>query len=726
MAEIEVIVCRGGREVGRVRRPLRQGPDGPAITYRRKLWPVIRGRVELEGEAMTPKKKTTRAQNTSSTALKKMLSTVPIRSRSQHGNGAGKHPPTPTKARPVARKKQQGDAAQPDRDRAGSVAAPTLDTAQERVINRPESARILVDAGPGTGKTHVACARVAALIGMGVPAARIWLISFTRTAVAEVRARIKQALADPGEAASVCIATLDSKAWELQSGFKSDARLTGSFDENIEGTLRQVNENSDLREYLAGIKHLIVDEAQDIVGARADLIEAIIAALSPDCGVTVFADEAQAIYGFSEEEEDAEDGETLLERLRGGGFEEVGLTAVYRTSRPNLLAIATEVRRKVLRRGRPTTRRKQIANSIRENADDSCGPLKHLELAALQDVGLVLARRRFEVLMLSSMQQHIPHRLRLSGLPPCLEPWIGHLLWDFTARYFPRSELEPRWQARNLAAVPGSPSLEAAWQLLVEAAGKDERLIDLHQLRKVLGRSSPPMLFCAPEFGQEGPILGTIHASKGREADGVALFLPHNAEDARDPEEEIRVLFVGATRARWTLLVGEGDAAWAGSMNGRVFRNLGAKGIQVEIGRTHDLTAEGLVGRSTFQQQEQALAAQERWRHSPVQRDLCAHAAKDLGWSLALADRKRTRLAAFSPALMADLRAIAHKCGAWQTPSFFPHLRSLGARTVVLPPESPHLEALHEPWRTSGFLLAPLLLGFSTWKPHGQYLRVKS
>jgi superfamily I DNA/RNA helicase len=70
-------------------------------------------------------------------------------------------------------------------------------------VGRPPTARVLVDAGPGTGKTHVACTRVAALIADGVPAARIWLISFTRTAVVEIRNRIASALSDPGEAAAV-------------------------------------------------------------------------------------------------------------------------------------------------------------------------------------------------------------------------------------------------------------------------------------------------------------------------------------------------------------------------------------------------------------------------------------------------------------------------------------------------------------------------------------------
>ena len=57
-------------------------------------------------------------------------------------------------------------------------------------------------------------------------------------------------------------------------------------------------------EYLESVEHLVVDEAQDIVGIRAELLVVeIIRKLSSSCGVTVFADEAQAIYGFADDGE---------------------------------------------------------------------------------------------------------------------------------------------------------------------------------------------------------------------------------------------------------------------------------------------------------------------------------------------------------------------------------------------------------------------------------------
>jgi hypothetical protein len=671
VSEVEVIVCKGGREIDRVRRPLRHSAQGLAVTYRRKLWPLRNGIVNLDEAPACP-----------------------------DGESDSRGSPPSSGGGP--------------------------DPVQNSIINRPPSDRVLVDAGPGTGKTRVACARVAALIIRGIPPSRIWLVSFTRTAVVEVRNRIASALGDAADAAAVSIATLDSHAWSLQSGFNSDARLSGSFDENIEATLKRLQEDSDLRDYLATrVKHLIIDEGQDIVGIRAELTMGLIHAVGEDCGVTVFADEAQAIYGFSEDAESGTPGAALIDQLRSQGFEEATLGTVHRTSRSSLRKIFTGLRKKVLSRSGPARhRRAEIEAEIRANADEADGSLTRVELGRVPENGLVLARRRIDVLLYSSMQAAIPHRLRLSGLPAGLKPWIGHLLWDRTDPRLTQTQFGDLWSERSASAQPGSPDQEAAWRLMVEVAGRSSSIVDLSRLREVLGRSSPPMLFCAPEFGYRGPILGTIHASKGREADFVALYLPRTGEvrDSDEPEasaeEEIRVLFVGATRAREYLRVGDAPGVAASSINGRVWRRIASSGraqrVQIEVGRLHDVTPEGLVGRRTFACAEDAESAQIFWRNSPVQQTLCARAERELDWGLVLEDAERHRLAALGQQLQSDLRELARLTGTWPPPGFIPHLRSLGARTLAVAPADPRLELLHDPWRSSGFLSAPLLIGFST------------
>ena len=102
---------------------------------------------------------------------------------------------------------------------------------------------------------------------------------------------------------------------------------------------------SEFRDSLAAIEHLVVDEAQDVVGPRADLLSEIIAQLPPRTGVTVLTDDAQAIYGFTDEEPVADDvpPDNLPSRIRAGrpgGFRLIDLEVIHRTDRAGLLSLS--------------------------------------------------------------------------------------------------------------------------------------------------------------------------------------------------------------------------------------------------------------------------------------------------------------------------------------------------------------------------------------------------
>jgi hypothetical protein len=544
--------------------------------------------------------------------------------------------------------------------------------------------------------------------------------------VVEIRNRIAAAVGDAGDAAAVRIATLDSHAWALQSGFSSDAALGTGFDDNIERTLQRVRDDEEMLDYLRRVRHLIVDEAQDIVGVRADLTLAIVDALDDDCGVTVFADEAQAIYGFTEEsDQPVSISSTLPDRLRSRGFQEISLQRVHRTSRTGLKSIFTSVRAQVIRHnGRANTRRQRIDHEIRRLADEDAGGLRELRIDSIPDGALVLMRNRAEVLFVSSLLAETPHRLRMSGLPSCIRPWIGALLWDHVDVRLTQSEFEKIYPGRTIDHGIAAPPPDAAWRMLIEVAGETQRSVDLRGLREVLSRPAPPMLFCTPEFGEHGPVLGTIHASKGREADEVLLYLPpidQERDEGQDVDEEIRVMFVGATRVREYLRVGTGADFRAGNVDGRCWRwlnKIGAGGdvrkrVQIEVGRSDDLDAAGLVGRRAFPAPADAEATQLRWLQSPIAQSLHARSDRALDWEFVVEDKARQRVALLSRKFKWDLLEMARQCDRFPPPGFVPHLRSNGARTLVARPDDPQLEMLHEPWRSSGFLLAPLLIGFS-------------
>ena len=95
-------------------------------------------------------------------------------------------------------------------------------TEQSDVIFASGYERYLVDAGPGTGKTAVACMRIAELVNNGFCAAHeIIVVSFTNTAVYEIRERIKTNLKDMKSAYNIRVTTLDSFAGKLRFCFDS-------------------------------------------------------------------------------------------------------------------------------------------------------------------------------------------------------------------------------------------------------------------------------------------------------------------------------------------------------------------------------------------------------------------------------------------------------------------------------------------------------------------------
>jgi hypothetical protein len=593
------------------------------------------------------------------------------------------------------------------------------DDGQQQIIDSAPEARLLVDAGPGTGKTHVACQKVAALVRNDIPASRIWIISFTRTAVREIRDRLAVSLEDAADAASVRIATLDSSAWSIQSGFSGNAVLRGTYDDNIQRTIAKVLGDEDVRSHLQRTRHLIIDEAQDIVGKRAEFVLSIIDALEADCGVTVFADQAQAIYGFTEDDRPkAASGIRLVAGLEARKFQPANLRHIHRTDSPTLLKIFTDVRLTVLDTKAPVARRRALVRQeITRLAHAHLGPAKHLKLSTIADNGLVLMRQRCDVLIASSYNQDIPHRLRMSGLPPRILPWVAQLLWDHSGRKLTRTVFETRW-AERMTGEQGVSAKDAAWTTMFEAAGESDTVIDLHRLRSVLGRSNPPVSFVSPEYGDAGPIIGTIHASKGREAEEVSLYLPPEVEsgDDDDADEEIRVLFVGATRARRKLSVGDSPGKQSSNAEGRVWKYVHGNRAQIEIGRVHDVDAQGLVGKQVFKSAKEALIAQQVLAAKPFQKDIFAFADSDLDWNLALETKQKERIGALSKRLKDDLTAIANLSNSWPPPNHLPFIRSAGLRTIALRPDDPALEQLHEPWRSSGFVLAPMLIGFSLTK----------
>ena len=422
---------------------------------------------------------------------------------------------------------------------------PDWDLEQLEVILEEPAGWQLVNAGPGAGKSAVACQRIAYLLDEGIPASRILLVSFTRTAVVELRDRIVSYAVAGAAARNVRISTIDSHAWSLRTGFDDEplprSLGDGSYDLSIQRTVELFrNQHPDLVDFIARLEHLIIDEAQDIVGPRADLVIEMLKNLPRTCGATILADPAQAIYGFTTDGgDDNKPEQSLLDRLPAECprplFQRT-LKNIHRINNGALVDLFLRTRREIEFDKDARGHVARVQKTIRETCGNDIGVRSFENLAdflsrAHDGSMLVLFRRRADILFASSFCSHagVEHRLRMSNLPVVVRPWLGWLLGETVQAILDREDFDNLWESRaSLCPAPfAGEQRDACWALLHRlAAGSRPHTLDLVHVRNIVARARPPVELCYPELGLRGPILGTIHASKGREADEVVLMIP--------------------------------------------------------------------------------------------------------------------------------------------------------------------------------------------------------
>ncbi|MCY4428210.1 MAG: AAA family ATPase [Halieaceae bacterium] len=615
------------------------------------------------------------------------------------------------------------------------------DDQQREVVEAPEFARLEVDAGPGMGKTAVACSRVSKLIEAGVEPTNIWLLSFTRTAVQEIRERIELFAEESHSVLGVKIGTIDSRAWRIRLGFSEGEveKLFGSYDASILSVIDLIdNSPREIREFLESLEHVIIDEAQDITGVRARLLLRMLKLLPSRCGVTIFVDPAQAIYGFTTDGEDVleEDRVNLIDLLEedfNPEFVRKELRTIHRTDVPNLIELIEDLRLDIYVNedidAEAFNRRREV---ILEKANERVDQFDAKELVKFQNA-LVLFRRRSEVLMASSFanSEGIPHRIRMSGLPQIIEPWLGQLLSNFSDTTIDKNEFIKLWDKQEYFLLTEGTDVEEAWNLLA-VLGQKNGAVHISEVRKKLARTPPDINASIPDLGTSGPIIGTIHASKGREANEVVLRLPevkHKKSSGATLDEESRVMFVGATRAKSKLYVGNGfvRAQFAPSLeSGRCFMKTKASSppaAQVEIGRQTDIDPFSFVSKKYHTQEDDVSQIQRQLasmaQNAPVElgaRLVPAHNFNYQIWTTFDGDNPAIPIGYFNGSLNQDLFQILNRIAKYpdtfRPPNSIPHFYLMGVTCFAVSEDDPQLMDVHEPYASTGIWLVPVIIGF--------------
>jgi len=440
---------------------------------------------------------------------------------------------------------------------------PELTPEQRAVVEQPAEAPVLVTAGAGAGKTHTLVRRLGRLvIDEGLTAQEILVLTFTRSAVRELRAR----LARHGHAVgNVRAQTFDS--WALDILTRVDAVgewHTRSFDDRIEGA-RKAIEDGLADEVYEDLRHVIIDEVQDLVGARRELVEALVDRF--ECGFTIVGDPAQSIYGFTVKDHTERAGETnrffdWLRNTFGEDLVELSLTRNFRARRPDAevaLPYGAALR--------------SLAESAGENGAALYGDLRstlisRLNLGKLDELiagslvnypgrTAVLCRTNGQALIVSEQMHRlgVPHRLQRSAQDRVAPTWLGLLFRHCDGSVLGRSRFG---ELQESLPLPDDITPDGLWRLLLRADPRrnDDRSLDLGRLRTMLavGRLPDELI------GQPSARLtvSSFHRAKGLEFDKVVIVdprplpVPNRKKTFRDidPAEEARGLYVAMTRPR--------------------------------------------------------------------------------------------------------------------------------------------------------------------------------
>jgi hypothetical protein len=421
---------------------------------------------------------------------------------------------------------------------------------QLQIVQAPGDAKLLVTAGPGTGKTHVLIHRVAGLIqDHNMAPSEILVLSFSRAAVKEIRVRLRE---HGGDASYIRATTFDSFATRLLSlAEPTSAWQSENYDERIRRATALIVQSKDAKQEATSYRHIVVDEIQDLVGERAEFVKMLLLACSG--GFSLFGDPAQGIYGFQVEGEDRIIGSMALYGWVRETFRreltELTLTINFRansdearialwawpqlnSSQPDYDRIHYQLRSDVIRL-------------------NSAGDLA-LAVPLLRSDGIstaILCRNNAQALVLSAELHDlgVKHRLQRRATDRSVASWIATALRGIDCSAIGKAQFHEIMEGK---IATGLPSPVEMWVQLKQLERHHlPNRIDLNLVNERLRCGLiPDELSDTPEAHI---VVSTIHRAKGLEFQRVFLVDPSSSpDDPVENAEECRLMFVALTRAR--------------------------------------------------------------------------------------------------------------------------------------------------------------------------------
>jgi superfamily II DNA/RNA helicase len=480
-------------------------------------------------------------------------------------------------------------------------------------IAHPFDRNLLVNAGPGSGKTSVLIARLAHLIRFQhIRPEEILVLAFNRAVVFEIRARIRELFGKLGYGAYVRrldVATFHSFATrhlgrlvkDTDDWMKDRTMLLHRFADRLET-------DAVFRTTVAdGLRTLLVDEFQDVNEEIYRTIRLLSSAVGRQTGVMVIGDDDQDILGWNRSSGESSDAyfRRFIQDYSLGAQDVLALSVNFRSG-PQIVAQTQEfIGQFFSTRGDRSPRLKTSALRAASWAKTSSVEPIVLDAGGF-DMALERARREIAkgpanrsnavaILCWTNHEVALACRALLSSCPDLvvqnnvgypisrmrhLGLWVDLLEMDLAQHGDrPLSEplfdaLEVAYEASNIPEVRRPRSEDISPRQLWDLCGRESsypylshliefvKSIDSEDIVRLLGRE---------EHLSRPPVVSTIHKVKGLEFDEV-IVLPSSSRFFAgtgkslfgSAAEQVRLQYVAMTRAKHRVeyFMGPRERSW--------------------------------------------------------------------------------------------------------------------------------------------------------------------
>jgi DNA helicase-2/ATP-dependent DNA helicase PcrA len=419
----------------------------------------------------------------------------------------------------------------------------------EEIIKSKIEDKLIVNAGPGTGKTYSVINRLGYIINNDlVDPSNILVLCYSRSAVGVIKNRINVEISQgnfPEEASQLfnSIRTFDSFVTYMLSDEENEGTINNlNYDERIEKFIVELKRDKAAFE---GLEYLIVDEMQDLVGVRARMVQAIL--MQIDCGFLLLGDMCQSIYDYQIKDENELNSYRYYEWLNSKFKTDVKRFELTKNVRQNEeIAMFSEYMREAILSDDSEKQFEALSLTIDALQEyNHIGNIRNPDCFNISNTTAILCRNNAEVSIISSelFARDIVHRISKKAQHIDLVPWVAKVLSTYTENRIGITAF------RELVLSVGDKDADAKWKLLKTVATDDsENVLDVKLLVKllVLGRELPSEL---DSTCINATTVSTIHRAKGSEHDDV-LLISDNYNRNNNALDEIKVAYVALTRGK--------------------------------------------------------------------------------------------------------------------------------------------------------------------------------